>query len=288
MNIIDCFHYYVEKELLELRIRLLYDYVDKFIICDANRTHKGIPKDFTVIKTLLDLNIPLDKIQVINLDLSNYDSIYESIQNNWEREHTHRNEIAKYITSDDVCIISDCDEIIDPKYINYYVSIAQNNPNNILHIPMVFLHARADLEVYNNIQEPMIWGAPFICLKSHLEKYTASEIRESYSYPTNVKINLPTIFAIDNNKIERAGWHFGWMGNRIERYKACLHVNDIPNSIIMESETKALEFLNNYIPHENGTDALGRTDHILKSYDIHGLPNIIFTIPNIMNYLLPQ
>ncbi len=69
MNIIDCFQYYNEKELLELRIRLLYDYVDKFIICDANRTHKGIPKDFTVIKILIDLNIPLDKIQVINLDL---------------------------------------------------------------------------------------------------------------------------------------------------------------------------------------------------------------------------
>ena len=39
--IIDSFLYFNEKELLELRINLLYDYVDKFIIFDANRTHTG-------------------------------------------------------------------------------------------------------------------------------------------------------------------------------------------------------------------------------------------------------
>ena len=35
MKIVDCFPYFNEKELLELRINLLYDHVDKFIISET-------------------------------------------------------------------------------------------------------------------------------------------------------------------------------------------------------------------------------------------------------------
>lgn len=42
MRVIDCFPYFHEKELLELRINLLNYHVDKFIITDANCTHSGI------------------------------------------------------------------------------------------------------------------------------------------------------------------------------------------------------------------------------------------------------
>ena len=43
----DCFLYFNEKELLELRYEILKDVVDGFIITDANRTFKGDPKPFT-------------------------------------------------------------------------------------------------------------------------------------------------------------------------------------------------------------------------------------------------
>ena len=46
--LIDCFPYFNEKELLELRIATLYDHVDGFLITDANRTHRE-PKNLAAL-----------------------------------------------------------------------------------------------------------------------------------------------------------------------------------------------------------------------------------------------
>lgn len=291
MKIVDTFPYFNEKELLELRIKLLYDHVDKFIICDANRTHSGKPKEFSAKKTLMELNLPLEKIKVVEADLS----IYDNDNYNWTRERAQRNSAVKYIEPTDVCIVSDCDEIINPKYIDYYKNIAIRNPNNILRIPMVFLHNRADLEVYNgNTNEPINWQCAFLCLKSHLKNYTLSQIRESVAFSNFegfVISEFPDLYAMDNGIIENAGWHFSWMGNSntlIEKYKSGAHANDMVGSINMNPENEAIEFIKNFKPLENGNDVLGRKNHILKNYNISLLPDLIFQLPNVANLLLPN
>ena len=71
MKIIDCFPYFNEKELLELRIKLLYNKVDKFIITDANKTHKGDSKEFTCKNTLVELGLyPDEKIEIVEVNLT--------------------------------------------------------------------------------------------------------------------------------------------------------------------------------------------------------------------------
>lgn len=297
MKIVDTFPYFNEKELLELRIKLLYDYVDKFIICDANRTHSGKPKEFSAKKTLMELNLPLEKIKVVEVDLSLYDNYTNESMDcdfgncNWVRERAQRNEAAKYIDINDICIISDCDEIINPKYINYYASVACRNPNRILRIPMAFLHGRANLEVYANGITPITWTLPFMCLKSHLNNYTLSQIREANAFSSlnNFKIEYEDLYTVDNGIVEKAGWHFSWMGKAedlITKYKSAVHGHDMPGSINTEEEEKAIEFIKNYNPIEDNTDVLGRKNHILKEYNIELLPKLIFDLPNVLNFLL--
>ena len=41
MKIIDCFMYYDEDNLLDLRLNILNKYVDKFIIVESKFTHSG-------------------------------------------------------------------------------------------------------------------------------------------------------------------------------------------------------------------------------------------------------
>ena len=41
MKIFDCFMYFDEDLLLEIRLDTLFDYVDKFIIVEANIDHAG-------------------------------------------------------------------------------------------------------------------------------------------------------------------------------------------------------------------------------------------------------
>ncbi len=46
MKIIDCFPFFNEEYYLILRIKLLKDVVDKFVMCEGNRTHSGERKDY--------------------------------------------------------------------------------------------------------------------------------------------------------------------------------------------------------------------------------------------------
>ena len=44
MKIIDCFNYFDEDMMLEIRLSTLFDYVDKFVICEATLDHAGNKK----------------------------------------------------------------------------------------------------------------------------------------------------------------------------------------------------------------------------------------------------
>ncbi len=46
VKVYDCFTFYNEFELLELRLRALWDVVDYFVLVEADRTHTNKPKPF--------------------------------------------------------------------------------------------------------------------------------------------------------------------------------------------------------------------------------------------------
>ena len=46
MKIFDCFMYFDEDLLLDLRLNILDKFVDKFVIVESNLTHTGNLKDF--------------------------------------------------------------------------------------------------------------------------------------------------------------------------------------------------------------------------------------------------
>ena len=52
MAIYDCFMFWNETELLYMRLDILYNYVDKFIICESKESHSKnvIKDDFVFIK----------------------------------------------------------------------------------------------------------------------------------------------------------------------------------------------------------------------------------------------
>lgn len=277
MKIIDCFPYFNEKELLELRINLLYEHVDRFIICDADRTHSGKPKPFLCKDTIIELNLPQSiqsKIHIIEVSFPQKSSD-PWVSDTWLRERMQRNAASQLIRDDDVCYIGDCDEIIDPKYIKYYASVAREHPNNILRVPLVFLTGKANLRVHDQNGNPRGWTAPYFCMKHHLQKYTLSDIRESNSMSKS--IDFSDIFMTENGQVVESGWHFSWMGD-LERIKTKCR------SFLHHDEFNVVE---NYSPSVNSTDPLGRTDHILKDYPLHLLPQKIFELERVRNFLLP-
>ena len=284
---IDCFPYFNEKELLELRYHLLKDYVDFFVITDADRTHTGDPKPFTARETIKELGLDESKFRVIEVNLPSKDEEPDD----HARERMQRNAAAEYITWNTVAFVGDADEIIDPKYINYYESIVRNNPNNILHVPMFYLMGRADLRDHLPSGEPRFWANAYMCMGHHKEKYSLSQLRESYSEQTRYVV-YRDIFAYDNGIIEPAGWHFSWMGDpeRLKlKFKSFMHYGDyIEDTEFSQQPEKMLEFMSSWTPKQDGVDPLGRNTHILKSIGTESLPQVIFELPRVKEYLLPN
>lgn len=284
---IDCFPYFNEKELLELRYHLLKDHVDFFVVTDADRTHTGDPKPFTAKNTIRDLGLDERKFRVIEVKLPSK----EEEPDDHVRERVQRNAAAEYITWNTVAFVGDADEIMDPKYIDYYETIVRTNPNNILHVPMVYLMGRADLRDHLPSGEPRFWANCYMCMGHHKEKYTLSQLRESYSEQSRYVV-YQDIFTYDNGIIEPAGWHFSWMGDteRLKtKFKSFMHYGDfIEDTEFSQQPEKMIDYINSWKPEEGKTDPLGRHNHILKTFDIEKLPKVIFELPKVKQFLLPD
>ena len=62
MGIYDCFIFFNELDLLEIRLSELYNYVDYFVIVEANKTFKGKSKPFYFEENKQKYKKYLDKI----------------------------------------------------------------------------------------------------------------------------------------------------------------------------------------------------------------------------------
>lgn len=288
MKILDCFPYFNEKELLELRIRLLYDVVDRFIITDANRTHEGDEKPFSAKKTLIELGLFTEKVTVIEVSLPSKGLV----QDNWIRENLQRDAFTKEITDyDTVCIVSDLDEIMNPDFVKYYAGVAAANKKSILRIPMSYLNAKGDLQLIADDGSNALWASGYMGMKHHFECYSPSKIRESHAWRKN-NIKFGDIYQYDGGVNLMAGWHFSWMGGRqkmIEKYNAFADQNDnLPTAAGKGNKDAIRAFMSTYDPCDGSTDPLGRTDHCLRRYQVHNLPKIVFQNDRIKNYLFPK
>ena len=124
MNIYDCFMYFDEDLLLDLRLNIMNKYVKKFIITEATYTHNGSKKK-------LNFNINnfkkfKEKIEYIVVDdePKSIQEVYDSdsteirgqklILNGYARDNYQRNKLSdglKNVLNDDIIIVSDLDEI---------------------------------------------------------------------------------------------------------------------------------------------------------------------------------
>jgi len=121
MKIIDCFNYFDEDMMLEIRLSTLFDYVDEFVICEATLDHAGNEKKLNFDIKKFDKYEKKIKYIVIN-DLP---KIVKSFKKNWHTAHARdqfqRNALVRGLIDcdpNDIIMISDLDEIPNPKRIS--------------------------------------------------------------------------------------------------------------------------------------------------------------------------
>ena len=136
MNLIDCCMYFDEDMLLDIRLNILDKYVKKFIICEAEYNHNGLPKklNFNIEKfkkfkdkiVYLPLNLhPKDLILKKRLELDN-SSI---LDNALKRENFQRNYLSNEIQKSGIPVTE-----LDAFY-NYCVNEINLNIIGLMVIP---------------------------------------------------------------------------------------------------------------------------------------------------------
>jgi hypothetical protein len=288
MKIIDCFPFFNEEHQLITRIRLLQDTVDRFVICEANRTHSGELKEYTCENILKKHGLLSDKICIEKVVLPSK----KEEPDNWVRERMQRDSAMKLIQVDELWIISDCDEIPNPKILSSFLQISKTNPLSIVRIPMYNLFSRADLYLVNAFGESRPCFGPYICTNIHVSNYTLSDLRENGTTGKNLSFNI--VIPVDpiTNDYIYGGWHFTWMGSGVEKVKklkAFAHCEEyIRYGIGQLSADSTRRYVENYIPKSGMTDVLKRVDHVLQSFPQSQLPTLILDDPFLKSYYLPE
>jgi len=132
MNIVDCFMYFDEDMILDIRLNILDKYVSHFLICEANFNHNGTKRDlrfninnFSKFRKKITY-IPLDtqpaNLRIINQDDTRLVKNSKILDNALLRENFQRNFLQNKIkdfNEDDLIIISDLDEIPNLKNFKY-------------------------------------------------------------------------------------------------------------------------------------------------------------------------
>ena len=198
MKIYDCFQFFNEENVLDLRFNILDEFVDFFVIAESTTDHQGRDKK---------LNFDIEKFEkfkkkIIHVIIEDtLDSIKKThIGQNSLVERHQRNSIMrglKNCSDNDLVIISDVDEIPDLNKLNLF-----NKKSRYA----VFAQKKFDYKLnLLNVTEGE-WLGSKICIKKDLK---------SPQWLRDLKFKKYPFWRIDKIRdlqiIKDGGWHFSYL-----------------------------------------------------------------------------
>ena len=203
----DCFTFFNELDLLEIRLNVLNDVVDKFVLVEMNKTHTGADKPFVFEQNKKRFAKFLPKI--IHIKVDDYPDLKGSnadfYGNKWLLENYQRDKIMdglKNAKDEDVVIISDLDEIPDPNVIKSY------DKSGIWVLDQKMFYYFVNMLCKNS----PIWPNGTRVGRYHDLKNPNQELEKCEFYEFS-KFGMPTYFRFCRGKrILNAGWHFSYCG----------------------------------------------------------------------------
>ena len=212
--IYDCFSFFNELDLLEIRLNTLDRAVDKFILAESPLTHTGNPKPLYYAENKDRFAKFNDRIiHVVVDDFPEMPTDMPVREKAWTRENWQRNAIVRGlprgVKDDDILLISDLDEIPNPEYVQKAVSAPVGITRFDLRAYCFFLNLR-------NISYP-IWGngTRILTWRTFNDKsiYAGAGYSECCIKAVNQGPSATRIRFLKPDKILKpAGWHFSYLG----------------------------------------------------------------------------
>lgn len=211
--IYDCFTFYDELDLLEIRLETLSSYVDYFVLVEATQTFSGQPKPLYFSLNRKRFSKFLDRIIPVTVDDLNQAPIItnqapfnkiELFQQNpaiWSKEFYQRNCLTRALVKskdDDLILIGDVDEIPNPPTIK-----------TVKFSPKPTIFEQDFYYYYLNCQSP-----------ENKINGTRGVYKKFLTTPQEIRIQT----AKTSHVIKNGGWHFSYLGgfpqiiNKIKSY----------------------------------------------------------------------
>lgn len=198
MKIYDCFTFNNEFDLLELRLRELYDHVDHFVLIEANRTFQNREKPLYFMEEMKRFESWLDKI--IHYTVADMPEDTDT----WGRERHQRDAIvraAEDADPNDIIMIGDVDEIPRVETIKKLKSSTQS----IWGFRMPLFNFKFNY---------MMCTQDYYSVWSGAIRKALLQSPEDFRRMRHILNQCPLNFKDDNVQIvEHAGWHFTYLGN---------------------------------------------------------------------------
>mgnify|MGYP002622461015 FL=1 len=233
MKIYDCFMFYDEDVILDLRLNILNEYIDYFVIVESKFFHNGKERKlrFDIEKYtkfrdkiiyIIQDNQP-SGIQEILKDDSHGTISAKEINNALLRENSQRNLISqglKMAAENDLILISDVDEIPNLEK----VKLKETKNEILMFVQDIFYYK------LNRYLPNFQWFGTKGCLKKNLKspQWLRNIKNKKYSF-----LRIDTLFSdkkyINKRFINHGGWHFSNLKNAEDlelKLKSYLHHRD--------------------------------------------------------------
>lgn len=257
--IYDCFSFYNELDLLELRLNVLKDVVDKFVLVEATKTHTGNPKPLYYRENAERFTAFKDKIvHVVVDDFPEPPADYTERQASWMRENFQRNAIVRGLVGahdDDLIMVSDADEIPSPEAVR-----AASGKRGVIVCEQLLCNYYLNFVSYTT---PIWLGTKIVRYGAFLSPKTYAKMGELIYVDEHVNVGPSATrlrYLEPDSRICKAGWHFSYLGDA--------------KSIVSKIGAIAVEYRN-----ENNTREKWVANAIAQGLDVCGCGRRFFAIP---------
>lgn len=215
MKIYDCFIFYNELDLLEIRLKTLDKFVDYFVLVEATKTHrwKDKPLYFQENKKRFKkwenkiIHIIVKDMPKPGIKYGNNWKINSILKGgSWKLEAYQKKQIARGLSKcqdEDIIMMSDLDEIPRPEKIP--------NMLELLKKEKIVLFDQNFYNFFFNGFTSSGWTATRACTFKTLKKYfnkNMNRYRHLWNIPLRINMLLGKKIAI----IPDGGWHFSFLG----------------------------------------------------------------------------
>ena len=210
--IYDCFSFFNELDLLEIRLNVLKDVVDRFVLVEAGETHTGKPKPFYFEENRGRFAAFADRIVYRKIDR------FPAGHGAWWNENYQRNVISEVLAEagakdDDDILISDLDEIPNPDAVRRW----QGTPG-----VKVFRQTFYSFYLnYRNVRETNLYTTKMLSYRDSKSIYDGVKVYENEFLPGDINEGT-TLTKIRRRWLPRSrggeirvrdgGWHFTCLG----------------------------------------------------------------------------